>query len=147
MTPRPIDLLLSERWFATAACVLLTVPYWSSGLAKLADLDGALGEARNFGLEPAWLVVFATVLVQLGGSLLLITGRAAWLGAGALGVFTAVATLIAHPFWTVADAMERFHARNTFLEHAGLIGGLALAAVLAERERASRVSRERVVRA
>ncbi len=68
-------------------------------------------------------------------SILLIAGCFAWLAAGALGVFTAFATLIAHRFWTIDDPMERFHALNTFLEHLGLIGGLALAAVLAEVER------------
>ena len=78
-------------------------------------------------LDGAWLVVAATVAVQLGGSIALILGRAGWLAAGALGVFTALATLIAHPYWTVADPVERFHAMNTFLEHIGLIGGFMLA--------------------
>lgn len=130
MTPAPIARLLGDTRFAVLAATLLTLPYWTSGIAKLFDLAGALGEARHFGLEPAALVVTVTILVQIGGSLLIIIGRQAWLGAGALGVFTAVATLIAHPFWQVADPMARFHERNTFLEHVGLIGGLMLAAIL-----------------
>lgn len=134
MAPQPIARLLRAPRFATLAAVLLTLPYWTSGVAKLFDLGGALGEARHFGLEPAALVVALTIAVQIGGSLLVILGRRAWLGAGALGVFTAAATLIAHPFWQVADPMARFHKRNTFLEHVGLIGGLMLAAVLQERQ-------------
>lgn len=133
MTPAPIARLLGDNRFAAFAAALLTLPYWTSGIAKLLDLPGALGEARHFGLEPATLTVAATILVQIGGSLLIVLGRRAWLGAGALGVFTAAATLIAHPFWQVADPMARFHERNTFLEHAGLIGGLMLAAILRER--------------
>lgn len=134
MTPAPIARLLGDRRFATLAAALLTLPYWSSGIAKLFDLGGALGEARHFGLEPAALVVALTIAVQIGGSLLIILGRQAWLGAGALGVFTAAATLIAHPFWQVADPVARFHERNTFLEHVGLIGGLMLAAIMQERK-------------
>lgn len=133
MAPAPITRLLGGTRFAVLAATLLTLPYWTSGIAKLFDLAGALGEARHFGLEPAALVVAVTILVQIGGSLLIIVGRQAWLGAGALGVFTAIATLIAHPFWQVADPMARFHERNTFLEHVGLIGGLMLAAILRER--------------
>jgi transmembrane protein len=133
MAPAPITRLLGDTRFAVLAATLLTLPYWTSGIAKLFDLAGALGEARHFGLEPAALVVALTILVQIGGSLLIIVGRQAWLGAGALGVFTAIATLIAHPFWQVADPMTRFHERNTFLEHVGLIGGLMLAAILRER--------------
>jgi len=133
-TPAPIARLLGDNRFAALAATLLTLPYWTSGFSKLADLGGALGEARHFGLEPAALIVGLTILVQVGGSLLIILGRQAWLGAGALGVFTAVATLIAHPFWQVADPMVRFHERNTFLEHVGLIGGLMLAAILRGRK-------------
>ena len=134
MAPAPITRLLGDTRFAVLAATLLTLPYWTSGIAKLFDLAGALGEARHFGLEPAALVVAVTILVQIGGSLLIIVGRQAWLGAGALGVFTAIATLIAHPFWQVADPMARFHERNTFLEHVGLIGGLMLAAILRDRK-------------
>jgi uncharacterized membrane protein YphA (DoxX/SURF4 family) len=134
-TPAPIAALLKAPALSILARVLLTSPYWWSGLSKIANLSDALGEAEHFGLKPAWLIVAVTVLVQLGGSILLIVGRAGWLAAGALGVFTALATLIAHPFWTVADPMERFHALNTFLEHVGLIGGFMLAAILIERDR------------
>jgi uncharacterized membrane protein YphA (DoxX/SURF4 family) len=134
MTPQPISSLLEARGFTCLAAVLLTLPYWTSGIAKLFDLDGAFAEAGHFGLSPVWLVVAATILVQVGGSALVILGRLSWLGAGALGVFTAVATLIAHPFWQVADPMQRFHERNTFLEHVGLIGGFMLAAILSHRK-------------
>jgi uncharacterized membrane protein YphA (DoxX/SURF4 family) len=137
-TPTLIAALLRAPAFSTLARVLLTLPYWWSGLSKIADLHGALGEAAQLGLKPAWLVVVATVLIQLGGSILLIVGRAGWLAAGALGVFTALATLIAHPFWTVVDPLERFHALNTFLEHIGLIGGFMLATILVERDRSLR---------
>ncbi len=130
MTPAPIARLLGDNRFAVLAASLLTLPYWTSGFAKLLDLGGALGEARHFGLEPAALVVAVTILIQIGGSLLVIVGRRAWLGAGALGVFTAIATVIAHPFWQIADPIARFHERNTFLEHVGLVGGLMLAAIL-----------------
>ena len=134
-TPAPISALLRSTAFGTLARAVLTLPYWWSGIAKLTDLNGALAEAAHFGLKPAWLVVAATVTVQLGASIALILGRAGWLAAGALGVFTAFATLIAHPYWTVADPVERFHALNTFLEHIGLIGGFMLAAILVEREK------------
>ncbi|MDR6624427.1 DoxX family protein [Caulobacter segnis] len=134
-TPAPIAVLLRAPAFGPVARTVLTLPYWFAGLYKLTHLKDALGEAAHFGLQPAWLVVAATVIVQLGGSLLLIFGRLGWLAAGALAVFTALATLIAHPYWTLADPMARFHALNAFLEHIGLIGGLMLAAILVEREK------------
>lgn len=133
-TPAPIAALLESPALNLAGRVLLTLPFWSSGIAKLLDLYSALAEAAHFGLEPVWVTVIATLAVQLGGSVALITGRFAWVGAGALGVFTVLATLIAHPFWTVPDPVARFHERNTFLEHGGLVGGLILAGILAHRK-------------
>lgn len=133
-TPAPIAALLESPALDLGGRVLLTLPFWSSGIAKLLDINGALAEAAHFGLEPAWATVIATLIVQLGGSAALIVGRFAWVGAGALGVFTALVTLIAHPFWNVADPMLRFHERNTFLEHVGLVGGLILAAILTHRK-------------
>jgi uncharacterized membrane protein YphA (DoxX/SURF4 family) len=116
--------------FGLTARILLTLPYWWSGIAKALAFDGAVAEARHFGLEPAAAVAALTILVQLGGSALIILNRLSWLGAGALAVFTALATLIAHAFWTLDDPGARQRDMNIFLEHIGLIGGLLLAAAL-----------------
>ena len=135
MTPAFVSTLLRAPSLRLVARIALTCAFWWGALTKLTNFPGAIAEAQHFGLEPAVAVVVATIIVQLGGSLLLIFDRWAWLAAGALGVFTLLATLLAHDFWNVTDAMERFHALNTFLEHIGLIGGLFLAAALSERER------------
>jgi uncharacterized membrane protein YphA (DoxX/SURF4 family) len=140
LQPSFIGALLQAPLVQVLARVALTCAYWWGGITKLIDFPAALAEARHFGLEPAGLVVIATIAVELGASILLIAGRLVWLAAGALALFTAVATLIAHSFWTIDDPMERFQALNTFLEHIGLIGGLALAAVQAETERYRRRS-------
>lgn len=124
--------LLARSWFATLAIGLVTMPYWTSGIAKLFDPRSALSEARALGLSPPWLVVAGTILVQLGGSGLLLLGYWPWLAAGAVAIFTALATIIAHPFWKVSEAEKRREQRIIFLEHAGLIGGLMLAAIVAD---------------
>jgi transmembrane protein len=126
---------LFQDWFVLSALLLLTIPFWSSGLFKLANISAALDEAEQLGLKPPLLVVIATILVQLAGSLLVVTGQAAWFGAGGLAVFTAWATLLAHPFWKQTDPGTRSRQRTVFLEHLGLIGGLMLAATVSELSR------------
>ena len=135
-TPRPIAELLDAPGVALIGPILLTSPFWISGVLKLFDFPSAVGEAAHFGLQPAALVAVAVILLQIGGSLAVILNRWTWLGAGALGVFTALANLIGHAFWTLPDPMARFHDMNAFTANLGLIGGLILAAVLAERRRA-----------
>lgn len=131
--PRFIATLLQSPTLALLARIALTCAYWWSGISKSFDFAGAQGEVTHFfGPGHATAIALATIAVELVGSALVITGRLAWLGAGALSVFTALATLVAHDFWNIGDPMAHFQAFNAFLEHIGLIGGLVLAAVLAE---------------
>jgi uncharacterized membrane protein YphA (DoxX/SURF4 family) len=129
MTPAPVARLLEAPWLALVARVLLTSAYWWGGFAKLGDFRGAVAEAAAFGLPAPALVAAITVALEVGASLAIIVGRGTWLAAGALGVFTLIASCLANAFWTM-QGIERFHALNSFLEHLGLIGGLMLAAML-----------------
>lgn len=134
-SPRPIAALLDAPGVAVIGRVLLTSPFWISGSLKIADFGSAVGEATHFGLQPAALIAMIIILLQIGGSAAVILGRGVWLGAGALGVFTALANVVGHAFWTIPDPMARFHDMNAFTANLGLIGGLVLAAVLAEGRR------------
>jgi uncharacterized membrane protein YphA (DoxX/SURF4 family) len=58
-----------------------------------------------------------------------IVGRFVWLGAGGLGVFTAIAILAANDFWTM-ERHDRSIALNSFFEHLSLIAGLVLVSVI-----------------
>jgi len=118
--------------FACRAALCLAFVY--SGLAKLRDFPAAIAEQSHFGLHPPALFAALTIAAQLGGSALVLFGRGRWRAFGALGLagFTVLATVVGHPFWTM-EGMERFHNRNSFLEHAGLVGGFCLVALLAWR--------------
>ena len=100
------------------------------GFTKLLDFAGAIAEQEHFGLRPGWLWAALAIAVEIGGSALVITGRWVWLGAGALGVLTAVAMLAANNFWALSGH-DRFLAFNSFFEHLGLIAGLVLVCVYA----------------
>lgn len=110
-----------------ALLAVLCLPYLVSGVAKAVGFDGAIEEFRGLPLPAPALLVVATILVQLCGSALVITGRMAWAGALALAAFTIVASLIAHAFWNFTG---QDHARqlNTFLEHVALAGAFCLVA-------------------
>jgi transmembrane protein len=126
---RLIGLFLQAPATAATARIVLCLPFWWSGLTKLLDFSGGTAEMTALGLEPAWLFNALTIFVQLGGSLLVILNRWTWLGAGALGVFTALATVLAHQFWTL-DGIERARELNTFLEHLAIIAGFVLVAMI-----------------
>jgi uncharacterized membrane protein YphA (DoxX/SURF4 family) len=133
--PRLVDLILD--WPATwlLARLALCGAYMIGGIVKLADWPAAVAEQAHFGVHPAALSAAATIAVELGGPLLILSGRLVWLGAGALGVFTAFAAIVANPFWAMPPGAERFMAMNAFLEHVGLVGGFVLVALVNELEK------------
>ena len=58
-----------------AARILLTFPFWGSGLAKLIDFQGGVAEMAMFGLNPPAAFNVAVLLTQLVGSALIIANR------------------------------------------------------------------------
>ena len=130
--PALIGRLLGDPVFCLGARIALTSPFWISALIKLGDVQQATGEMRHFGLEPAGLIAGLVIATQLAGSAAIILGAWTWLGAGALGVLTVLATVIAHDFWNAAPG-EAPAQMTTFFEHLSMVAGLALAAILAER--------------
>ena len=106
-TPRWVAAILSWSWLLPIARGALVSAFLIGGIQKLADFPAAVAEQAHFGLQPAWLWAVAAIVVELGGSLLVIANRFVWLGAGGLGVLTFVAMLTANAFW-LSTGHERF---------------------------------------
>jgi transmembrane protein len=132
--PAVIARLLDSPLLTLIARLLLTLPFWASGLTKLFNFPDALAEMVQFGLHPPAAYAIATIVCQLLGSALVIANRFTWLGAGALGIFTALTVPIAHAFWTMSG--EKAQTEMFFVvEHIGLIGGMMLVAILSRQSK------------
>jgi transmembrane protein len=87
----------------------------------------------HFGLQPLWFFAAGTIALQLAGSALVVLGgRFAWIGAGALALFTLATIPLAHAFWNLPP-QAAFAERLIAEEHISVVGGLLLAALLAHR--------------
>ena len=130
MTPAPIASILNSRLFQILARIVLTTPFWAAGLQHALQWQSSLGEMAHFGLNPPALYLVLTIVTCLAGSAAVIAGgRWTWLGAGALGIFTALTIPIAHAFWNMSGdaAMGEF---RTVIEHVSIIGGMMVVAIL-----------------
>ncbi|MBV8688076.1 MAG: DoxX family protein [Alphaproteobacteria bacterium] len=130
--PAFVSNTLASPTVSVAARLALASPFAISGVLKLLDFGGATAEVRGLGLASPAFVAGAVVATQILGSMLFLSRRFRWLGAGLLSGFTVFATLLAHAFWQ-SEGVERAHQVATFLEHGAIVGGLVLAAHLAER--------------
>jgi uncharacterized membrane protein YphA (DoxX/SURF4 family) len=127
-TPRWVCTILGTPLIWPAARLALVSAFLIGGLTKLSDFSAAIAEQEHFGLHPGWLWAALAIIIELGGSALVMLGRLVWLGAGGLGVLTAVAMLTANDFWHLAGH-DRFIALNAFFEHLGLIAGLVIVSI------------------
>jgi len=109
------------------ALLFLCAAYLQGGFNKATDFPSAIAEMKHFGLSPAAPMATAVIVLELGASLMVLTGFYRWLGALGLAGFTLMASFVANRFWEMA-APERFMAANSFFEHWGLVGGFLLVA-------------------
>ncbi len=127
----PLSYILIHPHAIIAMKVVLTSFFWLAGLYGVFNFSAVRQEMIEAGLpRPAFFAV-ATILCQLVGSALLITNvmDLAWLGAGALGIFTLLCIPLGHPFWKYEGqrGMQEFQIA---LEHIAVIGGLMIATAI-----------------
>ena len=121
--------LFATRPIYFIALLGLCAAYIQGGLDKLFDFNAAVAETQSFGLPFAAAATAATIVTELAGSALILTGIHRWLGALWLAGFTLFATFVANRFWEMLPP-QRFMVENSFFEHLGLIGGFLLVAWL-----------------
>jgi uncharacterized membrane protein YphA (DoxX/SURF4 family) len=113
------------RWLAL---LCLCAAYLQGGIDKAMDFGEAIGEMQHFGLAPAAPFAIAVIILELGASLLILTGVYRWFGALMLGGFTLLANFLANRYWELPAGPGRLMTANGFYEHIGLVGGFLLVA-------------------
>ena len=114
---RGVDALRSPKPAADAARPTL------EGLSKLPDPVGTNVPSN------AETVARVTAAVQIGGGLLLASGRLPRLASAALALSVVPGSLGGHTFWSESDPQRKADERRAFLTDVSLIGGLIIAAV------------------
>ncbi|WP_370499609.1 DoxX family protein [Mycolicibacterium sp. jd] len=93
------------------------------GLSKLPDPVGTNVPSN------AETVAKVAAAVQIGGGLLLATGRLPRVASAALALSVVPSSLGGHAFWNEADPQRKADERRAFVTDISLIGGLIIAAV------------------
>jgi len=109
------------------ALLFLCSAYLQGGLTKTFDFSAAIAEMKQFGLRPPAPLAVAVIVMEIGASLLVLSGFLRWAGALLLGCFTLFTTFVANRFWDTPQP-KRYATENSFFEHLGLVGGFILVA-------------------
>ena len=107
-----------KQYGPLAGRILLALIFILAGYGKINGWDGTLGYMTSKGLPMPEVLLALTILIELGGGLLLLVGFQARWAALALFLFLIPVTLIFHPFW--ADP-EQY---NAFMKNLAIMGGM-----------------------
>lgn len=99
--------------------ILLSVIFIMAGWSKITGFEGTLGYMASKGLPFTEILLVLTIIIELGGGLLILLGWQARWGALAIFLFIIPVTIIFHPFW--ADPSQF----NVFFKNLAIMGGMA----------------------
>lgn len=98
--------------------ILIAALFVISGFGKLMDPGGTAGYIAGQGLPMPQVLTWATIVVELLGGLMLVVGFKARFAAVVILLFTIVATVLFHPWWS--DPGQKI----MFLKNLAVMGGL-----------------------
>lgn len=105
--------------------LLLSALFIVSGIWHITHFPTTVAYFNRIGMPVAEATAVVTIMVELGGGILLAIGwRRRWL-AWFLAGFVVVATAMGHRFWE-ADPARFFGELNNFLKNLAIVGGLLI---------------------
>lgn len=110
---------------------LLGALFLVSGINKIFAFSYVAGWMASTGLPLAGLLLAITIVIEVGGGLLLITGVQARWAALVIALFLIPVTFVFHAFWS-ADAAHFQDQLTNFLKNVSILGGML---VVFEREK------------
>lgn len=114
-----------RRRLAFVARAALSSTFIASIGRHLSGWQHALDEVVAMGLPRSEALLWASLVLRVVGSALLLHPRHARLGAAVLLAFLLPASLLAHAFWTVAPERQ-LHESIEFFNNLAMAGGLLL---------------------
>ncbi len=104
--------------------ILIGLIFLVAGVRKVMGFAGTVAYLSKLGFPAPEVMAVIALVIEIGGSLLLIVGwRTRW-AAWLLVLFVVVAAFAAHRFWEITDAGQYFNQMNHFLKNVAIVGGL-----------------------
>lgn len=105
--------------------ILLALIFLSSGIHKIGGFEDTLGYMAARGMPAPQFFLICAIVFEIAGSLSVILGYKARLGAAALIAFTVPTLFIFHNFWTYPPDQAQMQF-IMFMKNISIIGGLLL---------------------
>lgn len=103
--------------------ILLSAIFILAGINKITGFEGTAAYMASKGLPMTEVLLVLTIIIELGGGLLILVGWQARWAATAIFLFIIPVTLVFHPFWSFEgqEAMTQYHK---FMKNLAIMGGM-----------------------
>jgi len=102
--------------------MIATVFLMSAVGNKIPKFNDVAGYMASEGVPMAKFMIAGAIVFLIAGSLSIIVGYKARIGAGLLLIFLVLATYFFHDFWTFEDAAEKQQQLIAFMKNLSLMG-------------------------
>jgi putative oxidoreductase len=110
-----------------AARILIAALFLTAGIRKALAYAATVAYMTRLGFPAPEAMAVISIIIEIGGALLLIAGwRTRWVAWG-MALFTVIATFAGHRFWQV-EAAQYVNQMNHFLKNFAIVGGLLMIA-------------------
>jgi putative oxidoreductase len=118
----------AKTYGPAAGRFLITFLFLRSAFGKITGFTAVSGMMAKKGMPFAEVFLVGAIVLEIAGSLMILLGWHARLGALLLSIFLIPATLIFHNFWAVdpAQLREVVNQTNHFYKNVSILGALVL---------------------
>ena len=117
---------LAKQFGPLVGRILLALIFVMSGFSKITGFAGTAGYIAGKGLPMAEVLTVLTIIIELGGGLLIIVGWQARWAAAAIFLFIIPVTFIFHAFWSVTDPQAQYMDMLMFMKNLAIMGGMLM---------------------
>lgn len=113
------------RWAQAVGRIAIGVMFVWSGAGKFGAIPDTVGYMQAYGMPASPALAWVAALIEFVGGVMLIVGSKTRWAAAVLFVFTLVASVAFHAYWS-APAAEAMAQQIHFMKNVAIMGGLLL---------------------
>ncbi|MEH6542601.1 MAG: DoxX family protein [Porticoccaceae bacterium] len=104
--------------------ILIAALFIPAGISKITGFAGTSGYMASKGLPMADVLLVLTIIIELGGGIMLLAGVRAKEVALIIFLFLIPVTAVFHGYWGIEDAAAQSKEQIAFMKNIAIMGGL-----------------------
>ena len=116
--------IIAQRFGPILGRMLFAALFIPAGVHKIIGFSTVAGYMTSKGLPMVDVLLVLTIIIELGGGVMLLLGWHARLAALTIALFLIPVTVIFHGYWNIEDAQQMMTQQRMFMKNMAIIGGL-----------------------